>query len=273
MEVPIPTLHLFPLLDEKLLQLLRGLPSGAWHAPTRAREWTVKDIASHLLDGNIRTISMVRDRFFGEKPAAINSYADLVGFLNQLNADWVKATKRLSPALLIELLASTGQEFHKTLANLNPFDPAPFSVAWAGEDISLNWFHIAREYTEKWHHQQQIREAVNLPGITSHELYHPVLSTFMRAFPHHYRDVTPSSGTVIRVHITGEAGGDWYYQYNGQWHSTAAVAATTQITLSDDTAWKLFTKGLPLVEAQKHIIIEGDVALGQPMYAMLAVMA
>jgi hypothetical protein len=34
-------------------------------------------------------------------------------------------------------------------------------VAWAGEAESKNWFHVARDYSEKWHHQQQIREAVS----------------------------------------------------------------------------------------------------------------
>ncbi|MEJ7682555.1 MAG: hypothetical protein WKG06_32810 [Segetibacter sp.] len=29
---------------------------------------------------------------------------------------------------------------------------------WAGEKKSKNWFHIAREYTEKWHHQMSSRQ-------------------------------------------------------------------------------------------------------------------
>ena len=62
--------------------------------PTIAKLWTVKDIASHLLDTNIRTISLARDQHLIEPDTAINSYQDLVDYLNQLNADWVKATKR-----------------------------------------------------------------------------------------------------------------------------------------------------------------------------------
>ena len=41
---------------------------------------------------------------------------------------------------------------------------AIFSVAWAGESESENWFDVARDYTERWHHQQQIRDAVGRPG-------------------------------------------------------------------------------------------------------------
>jgi len=54
--IPIPTLHLFPVLDELLIGLLKSLSADDWNKPTVARLWTVKDIAAHLLDTNVRTI-------------------------------------------------------------------------------------------------------------------------------------------------------------------------------------------------------------------------
>lgn len=48
-------------------------------------------------------------------------------------------------------------------------------MSWAGEEQSANWFDTAREFTERWHHQQQIRLAVGQPGIMSREFYYPVL--------------------------------------------------------------------------------------------------
>src|SRR5262249_51179136 len=145
--------------------------------------------AAHLLDGNIRRIAAMRDNYIGEKPANISSFADLVNFLNELNATWVKAMKRVSPRVIIELLEITGNEFNQLIGSLDPFAEARISVAWAGEEKSANWFDIAREYTEKWHHQQQIRGAVARPGIMDRELYYPVLDAFMRALPHTYRDI------------------------------------------------------------------------------------
>lgn len=160
MQPLIPTLHLFPLLDNKLITLLQSLSDRDWQLPTRAKLWTVKDVASHLLDGNLRTLSISRDKYFGESTSGINNYKDVVSFLNRLNADWITATKRLSPATLIELLAFSGKRYHDHLSTLDSFSKAVFPVAWAGEAESKNWFHISREYTEKWHHQQQIREVV-----------------------------------------------------------------------------------------------------------------
>ena len=68
---PIFTSHLFPLLDEKLLEILRSLSPQDWERQTIAPLWKVKDVAAHLLDGNMRALSMLRDNYFGEKPENI----------------------------------------------------------------------------------------------------------------------------------------------------------------------------------------------------------
>lgn len=277
MDIPIQTLHLFPKLDEKLIGLLRSLQPEDWSKPTLAKLWTIKDVATHLLDGNIRMISMVRDNFFGETSDKVESYQDLVAFLNRLNADWVKATKRISPSVLIELLEITGKEYCACIEQLDPFKPAMFSVAWAGEEKSMNWFHIAREYTEKWHHQQQIREAVNqtMPLMTR-EFYYPLIDTFMRALPHTYRNVKVKSGQAVQVAVTSEAGGNWFMIYEDTgWKLSKDKPAqiNSTVTLEPDTAWKLFTKALNGTKAQKRIKFTGDGALGEPILSMLSVMA
>lgn len=33
-------------------------------------------------------------------------------------------------------------------------------MSWAGEDGDAGWLDIGREFTEQWHHQMQIRDAV-----------------------------------------------------------------------------------------------------------------
>ena len=110
-DIPIKTLHLFSLLDHLLTDLLESLTIEEWHLSTIAKNWTVKDIAAHLLDGNLRTLSVSRDNYFGEAPANVHSYEDLVAYINLLNASWTNAAKRLSPKVLISLLEATGKQY------------------------------------------------------------------------------------------------------------------------------------------------------------------
>jgi len=274
---PIFTSHLFPLLDEKLLEILRSLSPQDWERQTIAPLWKVKDVAAHLLDGNMRALSMLRDHYFGEKPENIDTYPDLVRYLNRLNADWVCAMKRVSPHVLIELLEITGQEYSILMNILNPFEKALFSVAWAGENESQNWFHIAREYTEKYHHQQQIRLAVGEADVLlKKEFYFPFLDTTFRALPHHYREVNAEEGDVIQVTVTGENGGDWFlYRSKNKWLlvTECKLIPICHIRIAPEIAWRLFTKGISREEVEPFINIVGNELFGNKIFEILAVMA
>jgi hypothetical protein len=188
----------------------------------------------------------------------------------------VRALRRLSPRLLIDFLALTGPQVGELFASLDPYGPALFGVAWAGEEQSENWFDIAREYTEKWHHQQQIREAVGAPSLTSRRWLFPVLDTFLRGLPHTYRDLAASDGTQVLFTITGEAGGQWTLQREaGAWqlYAGAGEQAICEARLDQDTAWRLLTKGLSREAAAARIEFVGEAAYGQPLLGMLSVMA
>lgn len=54
------------------------------------------------------------------------------------------------------------------------------------------WLDAAREYTEFWVHQQQVRDAVGRPGANSGRLTWPVVDTFLRAVPHALRHLSPA---------------------------------------------------------------------------------
>lgn len=265
-----------PQLDELLFKLLEELSAEDWCKPTLASKWDVKDIAVHLLDGNLRALSMLRDGYHGEKPGSIHSYADLVRFLNALNADWVRATKRLSPKVIVDLLRVSGKEYCDFLATLHLNDKAEFSVAWAGETESTNWFHIAREYTEKWHHQQQIRLAVGKEKeLLQEKWYLPYLDTSVRALPHHYRDVKGEDGDVIQFVFEGDTDKSWYLYFENGWTlaaSTSQVPAC-EVRIKYDYAWRIFTKEIRKEEAIAHSLITGKQELGIPIFDMVAVMA
>jgi len=273
---PIEVLHLFPVLDQQLLQMLRSISPEDWNKATVAQGWLVRDVAAHLLDGNLRTLSIVRDRYFGEKPENIATYLDLVGYLNRLNAEWTSAAKRLSPRVITDLLEQTGWEYTRTLSELDPWEDAVFAVAWAGEEISKNWFHIAREYTEKWIHQQQIRDALGLSGLMSKELFYPFIDTFMCALPQTYKYTDAVTGTSVMVKVTSDIGGEWHINKTEEgWvlRKQTNVMPNAAVEIDPDTAWRLFSKTMLPEEALEKVTITGAESLGRVALGMVSVMA
>lgn len=269
----IKTLHLFEPLEQRLIELLKSLEPADWSKPTVAKLWTVKDVAAHLLDTSVRTIAIAQ-KYTGDKPDEINSYQDLVHYLNRLNADWVKAMKRMSPVTLIEFLQLTQKQMFDYYHSLNLYETALFPVAWAGENESKNWFHIAREYTERWHHQQQIRDAVKQDGIMSREFFLPMIETLLRALPYTYRNTSVPDGTSVQVTVTGTNGGVWAIESTlGKWLLTSPkeINATT-LQFDADTAWKLFTRALTENQITERVKIAGNRDLGTPLLKMIAVM-
>ena len=101
---PIFVSDIYAQLHVELIALLKRLAPDDWYKPTTAGAWKVRDIVAHLLDSDLRRLSFQRDNAPMVPPnAPIESYRDLVDFLNDLNAVWVKAAQRISPQLLIQL--------------------------------------------------------------------------------------------------------------------------------------------------------------------------
>ncbi len=278
----IDTLPLFPELDRLLLELLRGLRPADWDLPTVAGHWRVRDVALHLLDGNLRSVSMLRDGHFAGPGPASAAPADVVAYLNQLNQSWVAATQRLSPTVLIDLLAHSGPPYYEYLATLDPQAPATFAVGWAGEAESANWFHIARDYTEKWHHQQQIRQAVGQEApLYEPALYGPYLATSVRALPHRLHHVAAAPGERVRFEVTGPGGGCWVlHREPAGWTldleavaDPARLPARAHVKVAGPVAWRLFSKNISLTDALPSVELAGDQQLGQWLLGAVAVMA
>jgi uncharacterized protein (TIGR03083 family) len=269
----IETLHLFRPLQEKLHELLSGLSESDWSKKTVAGTWTVKDVTGHLLDVTLRDISMYRD-LWELPPADLKSYPELVAHLNTLNGDWVNAMRRVSPQILIEWLHQSQEAYIQCLERLDPTAPSKYSVAWAGEQTSTNWFHIAREYTEVWHHQQQIREAVGISGILTRQFYHPALDTFVQALPFQYRNTNALEGTRIALHIDSDAGGTWYVEKHIKgWALASPGKAVAELMIPAELAWKLFTKAVRYEQVKERTILKGEESLLIPALRMISVIA
>jgi uncharacterized protein (TIGR03083 family) len=272
---PILCAPLIRKVDEALIELLRSLAPGEWDLQTVAPAWKVRDVAAHLLDTALRKLSLVRDSFYVEA-VEIRSPQDLAALVHRLNREGVTIYRRLSPPVLIDLMQVACEQSAGFHESLDPFAPAAFGVSWAGEETSLNWFDTARELTERWHHQQQIRLATNRPGIMVPELYHPVLDCFARGLPYLYRDTDAAVGTTILLEISGECGGNWLLSRGSAgWGfvNCAERDAACRVAIPEELAWRIFTKGIDRRAAREQVAIEGDTDLGQKILGLTAIVA
>lgn len=270
----IDCVDLFPRLLDELLSLLRGLGDDDWQRPTVAGAWRVRDVAVHLLDGDLRRLSLARD---GHRMAVepIAGYADVLRLINGLNASGVSYGGRLSTRVITELLAVTGAWVSDYFASLDPEGDAVFPVDWAGESRSAHWMDIARDYTERWHHQMQIRDAVGAPLLLQRDWFDPLIDTSVRALPRTFGRLSAPAGASVVMAIDadrprhfsllrGEAA--WSIQ-EGE-----ATAPTASVTLDADTAWRLLYNALSKDEARRRIRVTGDTSYVEPLLESRSVM-
>jgi uncharacterized protein (TIGR03083 family) len=272
---PLDTVGLFPPLSRKLIAVLKALQSADWDRPTVCGPWSVKDVAAHLLGGNLNRV-WNRTGISTSTVNPIPNYAELLSYINRNNEAWVQAAKRISPELMIELLALTDRRLYQHFRGLDGDKLASISVAWAGDDLAPNWFDIAREYTEKWLHQQHIREAVSAHVLTGRKWLYPVLDIFLRGLPHAYRALKALDGTSISVLITGPAGGAWaLVREDSRWRlfSGSDPDSACRVQIDQDLAWRLFTKGATREDARRQVRITGSTALGEPVLDMVSIIA
>jgi uncharacterized protein (TIGR03083 family) len=272
---------------------LSELAPADWDRPTVAGAWRVRDVVAHLLNGELRTLAAHRDRHDLAPGAAVQGYADVVALIQRLNAEGVAAGRHLSPRLLVDLLAVSGGWMTEFVATLDPDAPALFSVAWAGETESTNRFDTAREYTERWHHEMQIRQALGERGrpsiLLAERFAVPLLDTAVRVLPHVYRDVDAAPGTTLTfaASLPGTEGlasvdpdaPSWELQWalcreDAAWrlYRGATQAPAARVAGSADAWWRLFFNALPASEAPRAFATAGSDALMAPLWKARSVM-
>jgi hypothetical protein len=236
--------------------------------------WNVKDIALHLLGDDVGLLSARRDGFNEPQPS-LDTWRELVDWLNENNHRWVVSTRRISPRLLCDLLKFSGDQVNAYFRTLNP-QTLGDSVSWAGSEPAPVWLDMAREFTERWHHQQHIREAVGKPGLMEPYYLAPVLAAFVHALPRTYQPFDAKEGTRVTLTITGESGGAWsvvreqrgWSLYEGKPRQPEA-----EVVLPEDVAWRLFTKGLTKETACEQAKLLGDQVLASQMLETVSIIA
>lgn len=214
----------------------------------------MKDVALHLLDADLTWLSRERD-------------GDLCGLVDmsdrrlfpqllvEKNQRWVDAAAVLSRHVVTDLLRWSGDQIDAFHAPRNLQSEG--WVSWASDTPVPYWFNLAQEFTERWVHQQQMREAVG--RVEDHEARLPaVLQTFVWAFPHQLPPSTKFGPVEIAIEdidvwtLTAADDGGWSLR------ASSARDPAARLCLTADAAWRLMT-GAEVPE--DAVTTEGDPAL------------
>ena len=282
--LPINAVPLFPEERTSLLDVLSSLTPADWSRDTSCPGWSLKNIAAHLLADDFGRLSSGPGphQDAGFKPSSAATFeADLLTFIKVQNEAWIAAARRLSPRLIIDLLRWSGGETQTYFESLNPDAMASTGVSWAGEERSANWLDLARELTERWLHQQQIREAAGIPPLYDPHIFVPVLDTFVRALPHTFRNTDAPQGTLVRLTVTdvGPALAS-PLRYDlirdaAAWRLAQPLDSDpdAQATIPAETAWRVFTKGITKPDAIALSTLEGDPTLAEKVFDTVSIIA
>jgi len=255
----------------ELVRLLGSLTEEESNLPTVCEGWTVRDLAVHLLGDDLSFLSRNRDAH-GNQGDSPPEWDALVELLDAANNRWVEAARFLSTRLLAELLESTGRMVAQFLENVDPSAPGE-AVSWASSDPAPWWLVGAREFTERWVHHQQIRDALDKPGLNGPSFVAPVLATVMHGVPRAYLGVDAAEETTVAIDVTGRAGFSWAVRRGEDgWKLYEGLTreADARVSIDQDTAWRFLMGMLNANETRRKATVEGDKKLAKPIFSAVS---
>lgn len=197
--IRVDTRPLFAELRLGLVELLGAAGPDDWDRPTVCEGWTVHDLVAHLIGVDLANVARRRDGHAVALPP---------GGLAAFNDQWVDSCRRLSAVELRAMVDLASGWFADWAETTDP-DAAAEAPSWAGAGAAPLWLDVAREYTERWVHQQQLREAIGRPGLDSARFVAPVITTFVHALPVALAPHDAPAGTTVVYAVTGDGGGTW----------------------------------------------------------------
>ena len=231
---------------EALVTLLGDLTTEQWLLATPCEAWNVHELALHILGVDFALLSRRRDRHFGTEPPSDIRSDTFPAWLDDLQREWVTAARRISPALVMELLAWSAERLAEVFEGEDPH-AVTAHVSWAGPELMPVWLDHLRELSEFWIHRQQLLEAVGRQPDLHPELLAAILDGLRWAYPYGIRHVKPQHGAEVQIEVFGELDVTWTLRYRDRWRFEVAGEgeAVAAIRLSADNAWRLLTNNLP----------------------------
>lgn len=245
-EPPGDVTNLFESERGCLLELLAAVSDDEWQLPTPCPAWTVLGLGCHLLGADFSLLSRHRDHHVGTPAPDGLTEAQFIAWLDELQIEWVRAARRVSPRLLVDLLAWTGPQVVEVLEQQDPRSRTAH-VSWAGPEPVPVWLDQVRELSECWVHRQQLLQALGRPADLRPELIGPILDGLRWAYPYRLAAVPARPGDTVTVEIAGSVSLTWHLvAATADWDFAPQPGArrVADLSMTTDQAWRLLTNNV-----------------------------
>ena len=260
-EPPRDYAGLFAVERDRLTELLASLQAPDWERPSPCPGWTVLGLCCHLVGDDLGLLARNRDGFLGT-PAPAGSEAEFAAWLDELQAEWVRAARRLSPRLVTDLLRWAGPQISVMFAG-EDVRGRTASVSWAGPDLVPAWLDQARELSEYWIHRQQILQALGRPSDLRADLAGPVLDALRWAYPYRLAGALARPGDTVSISVTGPLARTWHLvaaETGWQFDDRPGPRLAGSLAMNAEQAWRLLTNNMPAA-GQADLRVSGDDAI------------
>jgi uncharacterized protein (TIGR03083 family) len=267
------TIELLASVWSSIGDLCRGLDAAAWERPTDCPGWSVKDNVAHMI-GTERML-------LGEQPtaSATPDAADAADAphvrndIGRLNEQWVESYRSLSGP---DVLAAFDDVTARRLETLR----AMTAEQWDAEGFTPEGPGPYRQFMairvfDCWFHEQDIREALDLPGDLEGPVADHSIARIERGLPYVVgkKAATPQGSTVV-FDVRGEPRVVVPVAVEGRAAVLDTVPTEPTVRLSmERRAYARLAGGRWTGEralAEQRVDIEGDRELGERIVANMA---
>lgn len=248
---------------DALVELGRQLDDTQWETASECPGWTVKDLYSHVIGTELMLLGRPDETVDVEGEHVVND----IGRFNEVAV--VVRRDRSGAEVLAELEAVAAER----TAALDAMTDADFdaeSFTPAGQDTYGRFMQI--RVFDCWIHEQDAREALELPGHTSGHAVDVCLDEHSTALGFIVgKKAGATEGQSVRLHLTGDTERTIDVRVDGR----ATVVddledPTTTITIPT-LLWFRYAAGRRPADASRHdVTVEGDQDLGTRILANAA---
>jgi uncharacterized protein (TIGR03083 family) len=240
-------------------RLLTSLSPPQWAVPTALPGWSVQDNVSHLIG--------TESALAGQAPPAgdgdVRGLPHVRNDIGAVNEQWVQGLRQESPAAMIERFRAITATRRAALEGMSreEFDAPSWTPAGPG---TYSRFMRIRVF-DCWMHEQDIRDAVGLPGNDDGPCAQVALSEIADALGYIVgKRAAAPDGATVTIELTGPAAVTWHVLVDGRARRVDARPgpATTTLRMSSHLFSRLAGGRVPVAERLADITITGDQELG-----------